>query len=324
MAHGISITELNAALGDYCRENKVAIFEQMLFNDNFVDRYNVLDTITDETPLISTTVKSVVRPSNAESFTPTDDAVKFNPRMLKVRGMKVDLKIFPQLLYKSWISMGKTAGRADSVKLDLEEFIVKHVIAMVGEDLFLRILYPGVYNAAGTTPADCMDGYLKIVADEVTAGNISVAKNNLVATGAITASNVIDKLESIHDKMAAKHKGMPCEMKVCDNIFVLLQRAYRAEFGLNMDYKGMGEVFKRKMRLDGTNCDVIAEPALNASQRIICTPKENMAIGTDLMSDKNQIDIEKFERSLKFMMDFSMGVQFIRIDDGNFVVNDQP
>ena len=324
MAHGISLTELNTALGNYCRENKVDIFEQLLFNDNFVDRYNVLDTITDETPLITATAKSIVRPANPEAFAPTDDFLKFTPRLLKVRGMKVDLKIVPQLLYKSWISMGRKAGRSDSTRLELEEFIVKHVIGMAHEDLFLRSLYPGIYNANGTTPADCMDGFLKIIADEITAGNIATDKNNLVETAAITAVNVIDKLELIHDELHAKYKTVPTEMKVNDQIFMWFQRAMRAEFGQNMDYRGMGEVFKRRVRLEGTNCDIVAEPALGVSQRIILSPKDNLVIGTDLMADKNQIDIEKFERTLKFMMDFAMGVQITRIDEhGGFVVNDQ-
>jgi hypothetical protein len=324
MAHAISLTELNAALGDYCRENKVGIFEQLLFNDNFVERYNVLDTITDETPLITATAKSVVRPADPENFAPTNDFLKLTPRILKVRGMKVDLKIVPQLLYKSWISMGRRAGRADTTRLELEEFILKHVTEMAHEDLFLRCLYPGIYNANGTTPVDCMDGFLKIIEDEITAGNIALNKNNLVETGAVTAVNVIDTLESIHDKLHAKYKTIPTEMKVNDQIFMWFQRAMRAEFGQNIDYRGMGDVFKRRVRLEGTNCDIVAEPALGASQRIVLSPKDNLVIGTDLMSDKNQIDIEKYERTLKFMMDFSMGVEITRIDEhGGFVVNDQ-
>lgn len=323
MATSISVTELNAALGDYCRENKVGIFEQLLFNDNFQDRYNVLDSITDETPLVTTTVSSVIKPADPETFTPTVDAVKFVPRILKVRGMKVDIKIVPQLLYKSWLSMGRSAGRATATKLELEQFVINHIIGKAHEDLHLVSLFKGIYNAAGATPTDCMDGFLKLIADEITATNITTGKNNLVATGAITQANVIDKLELVHDKLAAKYKERPIEMKVSDQVFMFYQRAYRAEFGQNMDYKGMGDVFKRQLRLDGTNCTVIAEPGLGTSQRVICTPKDNMVIGTDLLSDKNQIETEKFERTLKFMMDFAMGVQFVRIDDGGFVVNDQ-
>lgn len=323
MAQGINLTELNAALGDYCRENKVDIFEQLLFSDDFQNRYNVLDGITDETPLVVTTVDSIVKPADPENFTPSNDVIKFTPRMLKVRGMKVDVKIIPQLLYKSWLSMGRTAGRADATKLELEEFIIRHLLGKAREDILLRILYKGIYNAAGTTPVDCMNGYLKIIADEITATNITTGKNNLVTTGAISQANVIDKLESIHDKLEAKYKEVPTEIKVSDQIFMWYQRAYRAEYGANMDFKGMGGTFMRRLRLDGTNCDVIAEPGLGTSQRVICTTKENMVLGTDLLSDANNIETEKFERTLKFMMDFAMGVNFVRIDDGGFVTNEQ-
>jgi hypothetical protein len=220
--------------------------------------------------------------------------------------------------------MGRSAGRADATKLELEEFIIRHFLKMAKQDVFLKSLYFGQYNAAGTTPVDCMDGFLKIITDEATAGNVTVAKGNMVATGAFTPSNVIDKLEAIHDKVDIKYKeGDNLEMKVADSIFTMAQRALRAEFGQNMDYKGMGETRKRTLRLDGTNCDLVLEPALGNSKRVICTPKDNMVIGTDLLSDVNQIKTQEFERIIKFMMDFAMGVQFVRLDDGGFVTNDQ-
>jgi hypothetical protein len=324
MAHAIDLTELNSALGAYCRENKLGIFEQLLFNEDFQQRYQVLDAITDETPLVTTSVKSIIKPADPENFNPTDNAIKFLPRLLKVRGFKADVKIVPQLLYNSWLSMGKMAGRADAVRLELEEFIINHFLGIAKQDVFLTSLYHGVYNPASATPADCMDGFLKLIATEVTANKVSVANNNMIATGAITPANVIDKLEAIYDKIDIKYKQVSnLEMKVSEQIFTWYRRAYRAEFGHNNDYAGMGSELKRTLRLDGANCDVVLEPALGSSQRIICTPKDNMVIGTDLMSDVNQIKTQEFDRTIKFFLDFAMGVQFVRIDDGGFVVNDQ-
>jgi hypothetical protein len=321
MAYSVNLTELNAALGAYCRENKADLFSELVLNSRFEERFTVLDGVTDETPLVTLQMTDIVKPAKADTFAPTADAVKFPPRMLKVRGMKVDLKIVPQELYNSWLGMNKRKGRADTGYLPFEEFIIAHIIKKARENVHLKGLYKGVYNASGTGPIDTMDGILKIVADDITANNISSGNGNLVTTSAITSANVIDKLQLVYDGLGEAAKDTDTIMKVNSQIFTWFQRAVRTEFGQNMDYTGMTS--GRSLMLDGTMCKLISEPGLGTSQRILCGIPDVFVLGTDSADDANQVEIEKEKRWLNIMMDFGFGVQLRQINGGVFVTNEQ-
>jgi hypothetical protein len=321
MAYSVNLTELNTALGSYCRENKAGLFSELVLNSRFEERFTVLDGVTDETPLVTMTMTDIVKPAKADTFAPVTNAANFVPRMLKVRGMKVDLKIVPQELYNSWLGMNKRKGRADTGYLPFEEFIIAHIINKARENVHLKGLYKGVYNASGTGPIDTMDGILKIVADEIVATNISSGNGNLVTTTAITAANVIDKLQLVYDGLGEAAKDSDTVMKVNSQIFTWYQRAVRTEFGQNMDYTGMTS--GRSLMLDGTMCKLISEPGLGASQRILCGIPDVFVLGTDSADDANQVEIEKEKRWLNIMMDFGFGVQLRQIYGGVFVTNEQ-
>ena len=321
MAYSVNLTELNSALGAYCRENKADIFSSLVLDHRFEERFQVLDGITDETPLTTMSITDIVKPAKADTFAPTTDGIKFTPRTLKVRGMKVDLKIVPQELYNTWLGMNKKKGRADTGYMPYEQFIVQYIIKKARENVHLKAIYKGIYNSAGTTSADTLDGVLKIVTDEITATNISAGNNNLVTTTAITSVNVIDKLELVYDKLGEAAKDTDTVMFVNPQIFTWYQRAYRVAYGSNLDYTGM--TAGRSLMLDGTMCKLISEPGLGTSQRILCGTPDVFVMGTDSADDANQIEIEKEKRWLNIMMDFAFGIQLREIGNGVFVTNEQ-
>ncbi len=321
MAYSVKLDELTAKLGAYCRENKTGILSDLVLNRRFEERFEVLDGVTDETPLVLMSVGDIVKPAKADTFTPTDDAIKFVPRILKVRGMKVDLKIVPQQLYNSWLGMNKKKGRSDTGYLPFEDFIMQKIIAKARQNVHTKGIFKGIYDANGTAAGDTMDGFLKKITDAIAANEITTGKGNLIATGAITKSNVIDKLETIYDGLGDDAKDVETRMFVNPSVFTWYQRAVRNEFGQNMDYKGMTTT--RSLMLDGTMCEIVSEVGLGTSQRIMCGVKDNFHLGTDSADDANNIEIEKEKRWLNIMMDFAFGVEFSTFDYGMFVTNDQ-
>lgn len=311
MLSSIDLTELATKLGAYHREHRDILVSELLLDEDFTGDLEVFDDVTDELPLPNLALEDLTKPADPTTFSPTANALKFGARILKVRGIKVDLLLIPQVLEKSWLGKMKKAN--DPWDMPFEKYIMDYINSKIREELRLRAIYKGVYNAAGTTPDDTMTGFLKIITDEITATNITP-----VVTGAITSTNVVDKLEATYDGLSEAAKGKPTIMKVNPQIFDWYNRKFRVDFGANQDYKGMQ---RQRRDLDGTLCTLVREPGLGTSQRVITSLKENFCYGVDSAKGYS-LDVQKFDRSLKVLIDLKAGVEFAQLG-GVLSVNDQ-
>lgn len=307
----LKIDALVAALGDYCREHRDIMISEALLDEDFQNNFEVMDDVTDELPLPNLSITDLIKPADPVNFTPTSNALEFGARSLKVRGVKVDLLLIPQILEKTWL--GKMKKASDPMELPFEQFIMNYISSKIKENLRLQAIYRGTYNAAGVTPIDTMDGFLKLVSDEITAGKIAP-----IVTGPITFDNTIDSLEATYDGLGEVYKASETEMKVNTQIFDWYGRKYRSLYNGSPVYTG---IKRDRVQLDGTNCTLVREPGLGASQRVICTPKENMVLGVDTLGDFN-IDVQKFNRSIKILIDLKAGVQLKEVHARALAVND--
>jgi hypothetical protein len=307
----IDISKLTDTLGAHCQEHRDELVTEILLDESLDAKFEVMDEITDELPLPNLEVGDLIKPADPVNFTPTSNALKFGAEVLKVRGIKADLLLIPQVLEKTWL--GKLKSAKNPLELPFEAFIMTYIGQKVKENLHLQGLFKGEYDAAGTTPIDTLDGFLKLVADAITASKITP-----IVTGVITKTNVIDKLELVYDGLGDAYKAIPTQMKVAPTIYDWYNRAYRTTFGGNNNYNGMpGKVF-----LDGTNCELVREPGMSGSQRVMASVKENFVYGCDTSSGFN-LDIQKFNRSIKLLIDFKAGVQFKQYSSKALAVNDQ-
>lgn len=311
LGSSIDISELATKLGAYFREHRDIMVSEALLSDDFRNRFELMDGVGDELPLPNLSIVDIVKPADPVNFTPTSNALKFGARTLKVRGMKVDLLLVPEVLMKTWL--GKLKKVDDITQLPFEAFILDYIAQKVRENIYLKAIYGGVYNAAGTTPGATMNGYLKIIADEITATNITA-----IVTGATTATNVIDNLEKVYDALGESYKNMSTEIKVNPQIFDWYNRRYRTLYGANNNYDGMK---MGRIPLDGTSCEIVREPGLGTSGRLIATPKENMVLGVN--GSDMTFDFQKFDRTIKILGDFKAGVEFKQIHARALAVNDQ-
>lgn len=345
-----NITALAALLGAYCRDNKEELYNRIvlgLFDDvpwmkgnvaghGILEDFDFMEEVTDELPLPRMSVTGIVKPGHApgaaQTFTGKANAIVFTARMLKVRDWSVDLLLDPKVLEKSWLAMNKVKGSWAGKFTDApafgginpEEYIIMEVIKAAHRDIRMSALYKGVYSAAGTDPVDIVNGWLKLVADEITGGNLVP-----VVTGAIDATNVDTKLHDVYDTLGEEYKAGDTQMKVAPQIFDWYVRKTKpviqtiAPSGSPGQASGQGDIY-----LYGTNCRLKREPGQAGSQRVICTPKENMVFGMDSREEYSNVDVEKFERTIKLMMDGKIGLQFREVGDGTanykpLAVNDQ-
>ena len=302
----ISITQLTAALGAYYRANKQILTTEMLLGSNIQQRYEVMDGVKDEMPLPFLEVADLVKPANDLEFQPTVNALKFDARILKVRNWKVDLLIVPNALEKTWLGQYYQKGSAN-YKLPFEQFVMNYIIAKINENLRLQSTFRGVYNATGSTPLDVFNGWLKLIADEITKGTITP-----VVTGVITQANVVDKLLSVYDGLGEAYKGVPTEMPVNATIFDWYTRKFAPVLNTSLVATDSAASMKRALLnefpLSGTNCVLQREPGLGTSQRVHVTTKENRVYGCDSIGEENNIRAQEFERTIKLMVDAKSGV----------------
>jgi hypothetical protein len=319
--NGLNIATLAANLGAYYREFRDILISETLLGFDPSESFEVWDDVSDEVPMPNLTITDLIQPGNDATFNPTANALSFGSRTLKVRNWKVDLLIQPRTLEKTWLGAYKGKGSSTN-NLIFEAYIFQYIIKKIQQNLRLQSVYRGIYNGAGTTPIDVMDGLLTLVANEITATNITP-----VVTGAITSANVSAKLLLVHDALGEAYKAEATEMPVNPTIFDWYTRQFAVVLNPQLVSTQNGPDGTQKLfntfPLSGTNCMLKREPGLGTSQRLICTSKENKVYGTDSMSDENNFEIQKFERSLKILVDAKSGVQFKEITPAALAVNDQ-
>lgn len=331
-ASAFNLTTLTTNLGAYCREYRDAIFTQALLGFDGLDNiWTTYDGVNDELPLPNLSSIDIVQPMviATDTFAPIDNALVFGSRTLKVRPWKVDLLLNPELIRATWLGMTRPAAQSSWDMGTLEGAIVNEIIQRIKENIRMKILYKGVFGA-GSTPGLVTDGLLKQITDAIAAGETTP-----VATGAITSVNVIAKLKLVHAGLGASYKNTKTFMLVSSEIFDWYYDAQYPAGGAaftayNKDTfdaitTGMG--YMNAIPLNGTNCVVIREPGMGTSQRVILTTKGNLCYGTSTADDITNMEIEKFNRSLKVMIDGRIGVNFAYsvagAVDRNMVVNDQ-
>lgn len=310
MTDSINIDELNVKLGEYCRENKVDLFRRALLTEDYVNDYDVLADVNEEVPLPSMKINDIIK-AGSTTFSPTNDAFELDARILKVRHLATHLRIDPYKYFQSWMAH-LLSFNMDPEKFPLEEFIMGAVVDKIKEEFRFNHLY------GGTT---LMPGYLKIIADEITGGELSVANGNVVETGVIDQTNVIDKLEIVYDKLNPVLKMKPTVMRINPDMFQQYRRAYRGEFGGNNNYSGMGTgVFEM---IDGTTCKIVPEIGLVGSNRVLLTEAKNYKIGVKNLQDMATPRTLVQHYTIDIMVDYRIGVEFGYIKEKTLIVNDQ-
>lgn len=104
MSASVDFSALNTTLGAYARENKRALFSKLLLSVLFTDNFTVVSG-KDEVPLPRLNIANILQPRNPTAFNPTANALNFSARVLKIRGIKVDLRIYPQELHSTWLGL---------------------------------------------------------------------------------------------------------------------------------------------------------------------------------------------------------------------------
>lgn len=334
MAESINLDDIGAKLGAYLRDPDVkrTFVTNMALEPDY-EGITPLAGVIDEAPLPNLMIGdpwAAVSDTSDISGKFKADIVSADARILKVKECLIPLFITPTKLHASYLgyldkeNMKQKGKIEQAFHIPEEEFIMNEIAKQAKSKLMLNAIWKGVRNNAGTTSATLFDGFLKKISDAITATELDV-----VATGAITQENVIEKLLMVYDELPEETKGSIIHIHVAPQIFDWVARLYSpitnpsliATDLLAMQNPGL----RKKMPLPGTNAILMREPGMGTSQRIVCTVANNLFFGYN--SDPNSIvmDIQKVDLSLKFIMYCKMGVECgtLNSDHGLIVVNNQ-
>lgn len=220
----------------------------------------------------------------------------------------------PYTLYKTIFSEPISKKRTE---LELVKALAVEMARQSTEDL-PKAMFTGVRDEAGSDTMALFDGFDTICKAEKTAGNISLAKKNLVVLDEITEANVGDKLKLIHKSAHVTLRSAKTKMYVPVWVKELYDDWYLANFGA-VQYNSKYE----QDFLHGTNrsCELVALPAMEDSTHIFLTTKKNMLVGCDQESDKENVRIRECDnpKVVQFFLMMFFGVQFESINPKVFM-----
>lgn len=286
-----------SAIENYAYQNVNNIIGLTLLGLEAVEQghISVMQNVREETGLTTFKAGNLGQPYRL-AFEPKNDVFSFGYRSLKPKMGKVDLVINPLEFRNTWLNRVMRAG-IDSFDIPYEQFFWEQLALKLGSEINHQSVFAGVLNPAGNSTTDVATGFGKIIADEITASNL----DNVVATGAITATNAVSKLESMAKALPAAYRKPDVRLKMYMSYAVsdLFLEDYRTRYG------GVYDMEYIRKKLDGfQNIELVPAGWLNNSQRVILTPMENLVMGTDLISDLNKIEMVKDIRTLKLAIHF--------------------
>lgn len=329
-----------AALEQFCKDYKFELLKLATFgkepdplllrNDpremnrnldprNTMAHVTVLPGIKDQYQLTTLEFQRLLKPY-ATAWSPIANEAALVPRVLQTHLGQVELEEEPLKYRKTY--MGKVMTRGVNVEEHpFEQDFVEGIVSKVAEDIELELIWRGVRNPAGTNPMDVNDGFLKIIADEITAGNISVANGNLYNTGPITPSTALEQLKAMYRNYNAAYRSRRVKMFMSYQVYDMYIDDYQATVG-SVSYNDSFE----KYYLEGSNrlCELVPVAGLGNSQMVVISPMDNMFVGVDLQSDAEQVLVRQGNnpKTLQFFLALNFGVQIGSLKA--IMVNGQP
>ena len=227
---------------------------------------------------------------------------KYSDRELKANQSKWDFVYSPEEFRNTYL-------QDDSDKPEYQQAldqIAKEYMAAINDSA----MGSGDYNASGTTAAAIATGFLTIIADEITATNITP-----IVTGSISSSNAVTRVETMISNMPAWMRQRTDVKILCSyDVFDKYKAHYRT-----LNTYGFQPRETDKYFVDGTNVQLVPASWMGSSQRLIATVDGNLCAGTD----GDAISINPSPKFDQIEVRLKMPIGFQIADLEALLVNDQ-
>lgn len=272
-----------AALAAYGGTYERALFSTLINGLDAAMDMTLVPNVKNKMTLTKLDVKPGVRPYSPVFQPPADD-LAYSGRVLDVQIFKRDTQIEPLKYTGSWMSEVMKPG-TNPQDIPFAPYVWAQVVKGIAAEINDSAIYSGVYNAAGTGATDIITGLGTKIAAEITGGKLTP-----IVLGAITDTNGVSKFETMMKSMPIAYRKsgfyIYCSFDSADKY----NNDYRDKFKKYVEMNDDGTY-----TIDNTARKVIIKPVtwMGTSARLIATPKENLLLGTDLLSDMNKINTKE-------------------------------
>lgn len=215
--------------------------------------------------------------------------------------------------------LGTGATKGDGQMQTPTALLVLSLIAKSLSESLNNAIWNGKVKESSPEAGALFDGFDTITTEEITNNNISTSKGNYMElTEEITAANAVDVakqiLWSLDPRLRSQELYMYCSQDFVDKYnegYLLTHGAtpYNTQYG--------------QQAVEGSNGKLIFVPLYNKadSNFIHVSPKSNMLVGYDQMSDYESVMVKEYEPFLlTYIATIFFGVQFESIDKRRLMV----
>lgn len=345
-----------AGLAAYAGKYEKSIFSKLFNALDAVNDLTLIENVKNKMKMTKLRAGDGARPFSA-TFEATDDDLIYTEQDLEVALAKRDIRIEPSKYRATWMSESMKEG-VNALDIPFAAYVWEQVMIELAAEINDKTIYFGFDKSTATAysaaTAYAVGAYITFVVGAVThyykALAITVAGENPTTTPAkwqrvnaeaicvglktriaagVTASTIgVEATGAIVTATAlAQHRAMYRSMPVAyRQMGVTIYESFSNFDKLVDDYEDKVGKFTTSeaglLYLPGTDRKCIIKPAtwMGSSGRLICTPKKNLLIGTDKLSDMNKINTEPHLRTLDGGIDFALGTQIrdheaIRVND---------
>lgn len=186
----------------------------------------------------------------------------------------------------------------------LQMLVLNSMAREVGRKIYQEALFKGEYDANGTTTDTVMNGFDKIVADDITATNISLANKNLYAAGMLTVANVGDMLEDFYTSRVTELKNADAVLCMPHAIWEMYNRWVLDNFGA----VAYNDQYRKGVLHCAPNVTLKALAAMDTSPYLYFTRKNNLVFGVDETSPEASIEVRRDNDPNKWQFVYTMAV----------------
>jgi hypothetical protein len=243
-----------------------------------------------------------------DTYTPKGSVV-FKPIKIEMYEQKIDQAFNPTKLYRSWLGF-LTNNNVDRTTWPFVKWFVERVLKQADKDLETKGIYNGVFDdpEAGVAGAaiNAMDGVKKIINDGINDGGIVP-----IATGAFstTPAEFVTQIEAFIAAVPEEYRGDDMTLNLRADLLHRYQVGRKAKYNMNYEQ----ETNLNKVALYD-NITLASRLSMKGSDKIWMTPKWNAIAAVKGWSNKNALEMEKVDRTVKLYTDWFIGVGFLLQD----------
>lgn len=318
LAMGLNVSEVALQLGEYVKADFVQaeIWKRMLTGLELEQYMFRKSNVTGKFSFLSSDTTEVIQ-AFQKQFTPKG-TTSFVPYINEAFHQKVDFQIDNiDELYDGYLNFFTDETKLRKDWPFVRYVMVEHIMPKMLNELNIQAAQ-GSYVAptsgtAGPSIA-AANGILTIVENEISDANLDE-----ITTGAIDATNAVNKIEGFLDSIDALDPNVlkSCKYVFCNKTIARhYQRNYRQLFG-STNAAGT----KGQLKLDDYNLEVVGLDAFAGKNRLMTTPDQNLVVGYNKIYQPNSMDVQLDKRVVNLLADFWRGYGFRTLQ--NVYVNDQ-